>query len=113
MATRNLRRNERIAYLGTIEVSWVETDGKKKVFKGNCTDVSDDGLRMELPVDIPVRTLVLLRFARLHLTGTATVRHVRRSKMNFVLGLQFNQQLGQQVASNLQALQPLSAPVAS
>jgi hypothetical protein len=65
---------------------------------------------MELPIDLPVRTVVTLRFARIELQGTASVRYRRRAGMKFVLGFELSQHLGQLVAQNLDILQPLSEP---
>jgi len=112
MAYRDLRRNKRIPYAGVIQVSWVDVTGQPTFVRGRCLDLSDDGLRMELPVSVPVRTLVTLKFDRIHLTGTASARHVRRAGLKFIVGFELSQQLSQQVVHKFEILQPLSAPVA-
>jgi hypothetical protein len=113
MPNRDLRRNKRTAYSGAIEVSWVESNGEPRFVRGRCLDLSEDGLRMELPIALPVRTVVTLRFDRIHLAGTASVRYMRRAGMKFVLGFELSQHLAQLVTHNFEILQPLSSLVAS
>jgi hypothetical protein len=109
MARRDLRRNNRTVYTGLIEVSWVE-GSEDKFTRGRCVDLSEDGLLLELPVSIQVRTMVTLRFDRIQLGGTASVRHARRAGVKFRVGLELSQHLKQQVARNLKIIQALSSP---
>ncbi len=113
MATRDLRRNQRTLYTGAIEVSWAQPNGEPRFARGRCLDLSPDGARLELPIGLPVRTVVTLRFDRIQLTGTASVRYLRRSGVKFVLGFELSQHLGERLAHNLETLQPLSPPLAS
>jgi hypothetical protein len=113
MAHRDLRRNPRTLYSGAVLASWSEPNGDPKFARARCIDLSGDGLRLELPVPITVRTVVSLRFDRIHLSGTASVRHVRRNGMKFVVGFELSQHLSQQVANNPEILQPLSTSAAS
>ena len=113
MRHRDLRRNKRTPYSGAIEVSWLEPNSEPRFARGRCLDLSEDGLRLELPVALPVRTVVTLRFERIQLTGTASVRYLRRAGMKFVLGFEMSQHLRQLVVHNFEILQPLSSLVAS
>lgn len=113
MGNRDLRRNERAPYSGAIEVSWAQPNGDPGFARGRCLDLSKDGLRLELPVTLPVRTVVTLRFDRIQLSGSASVRYQRRAGAKFVLGLELSQHLKQLVAKNFEILQPLSAPATS
>jgi hypothetical protein len=113
MAHRDLRRDQRnacLGSLGTIEVSWTEP-GKDPLFaRGRCLDASVDGLRLEFPVALPIRATVTLRMARIDVSGSASVRHVRRTGMKFVIGFEFSQHLRLQVARKIVTLQPVSTP---
>jgi hypothetical protein len=113
MANRDLRRQQRTPYSGAIEVSWAQPGGDPGFMRGRCLDLSKDGLRMELPVALAVRTVVTLRFDRIQLGGTASVRYMRRAGMKFIVGFELSQQLGQLVAQKLEILQSLSLPTAS
>jgi hypothetical protein len=116
MAHRDLRRDQRNACLdslGIIEVSWVAPDSDPRFARGRCLDASANGLRLEFPVALPVRTTVTLRMTRIDVSGSASVRHVRRTGMKFVIGFEFSQHLRRQVAQNIMALQPVSPPASS
>ena len=110
---RHLRRNKRTPYSGAIEVSWVEPGREPRFARGRCLDLSEDGLRLELPVALPLRAVVTLRFERIQLRGTASVRYLRRAGMKFVLGFELSQHLRQLVVHKLEILQPLSSSLAS
>lgn len=113
MAHRDLRRDQRTACLGSlgiIEVSWMEAGADPRFARGRCLDASVDGLRLEFPVALPVRATVTLRMTRIDVSGSASVRHVRRTGMKFVIGFEFSQHLRQQVARNIMTLQPVSPP---
>jgi hypothetical protein len=109
MGHRDLRRNKRTAYTGSIEVSWMD-GGQAKFTRGRCVDLSADGLLLELSVSMQVRTVVTLRFDRIHLIGTASVRHTRRAGMKFLLGFELSQHFREQIARNLETIQALSLP---
>jgi hypothetical protein len=76
-------------------------------------DASIDGLRLDFPVELTVRSSVTLRIARIQVAGGASVRHVRRAGMKFIIGFEFSQHLRQQVERNVQSLQPVSLPPSS
>jgi hypothetical protein len=88
-------------------------NSQAKFTRGRCVDLSEDGLLLELPVSMQVRTVVTLRFDRIQLAGTASVRHIRRAGMKFLAGLELSQHLKQQVARNLKIIQALSSPSSS
>jgi len=87
--------------------------GQAKFSRGRCVDLSEDGLLLELPVSMQVRTVVTLRFDRIQLIGTASVRHTRRVGMKFLVGFELSQHLKQQVARNPEIIQTLSSPSSS
>jgi PilZ domain len=90
MSERNIRRHQRIPYIGPVRISWQESDGPPSYIQGKCLDVSKGGLRVESPQPIPARTLISLRAERLSLSGSATVRHAQRRGAKYILGLELN-----------------------
>jgi hypothetical protein len=109
MPRGDLRRNKRTLYAGSIEVSWMEAN-QPKFTRGRCVDLSEDGLLLELPVSMQIRTVATLRFDRIQLAGTASVRHARRAGAKFLVGFELSQHLKQQVARNPETTQALSSP---
>ena len=91
MTKRDLRQSGRQSYAGPVEVSWVEPTGESKFVRGKCLEISDTGMRLELPIAIPLHILVSLRLSGLHLTGTGSVRHVRRTGVKYMAGLEMSQ----------------------
>ena len=63
-------------------------------------------MRLEVPVQIPTRTAILLNAESIKLSGPATVRHCVRTGTKFVLGLELSQ------AMTSKAMAALREPVA-
>ena len=77
MSTKEARRNRRIPYSGSVRLSWEDPRGSRFAL-GRCIDISETGLRVELPVTIPMHTAVLLTAERIGLSGSASVKHLAR-----------------------------------
>ena len=60
---------------------------------GKCLDISEEGIRVEVPESIPARTNVMLRAEQLNLTGSAIVKHIERQGLSYFLGLELSQAL--------------------
>jgi hypothetical protein len=90
MTARNLRRHHRLLYTGHVDLSWTDTRGQVKFVRTKCLDISDNGISVQAPEPIPVRSSVSLRAERLNLSGSATVRHVIRIGAKFILGLELS-----------------------
>jgi hypothetical protein len=87
------RRHQRIPYLGPIRISWEDAQGMQRYTQARCLDVSEGGVRIEVPVSIPIRTRISLRAERIGLAGSATVKHVARQGTKYILGLSLSQAL--------------------
>jgi hypothetical protein len=96
MTKKDTRRNHRIPYLGRVQIHWEVALGQPKHALGRCLDVSESGLRVELPEPIPTHANVLLQADQLNLRGPATVKHVERQGSKYILGLQLSQALRDQ-----------------
>ena len=104
MSKKDQRRSYRIRYLGPALVSWEgeenASDGPKYM-QGRCLDVSEGGMRIEVPKPIPTRTPILLRAERINVSGSASVRYVRRSATQYILGLELSQELKRQALASV------------
>jgi hypothetical protein len=95
------RRYERVAYNGPIRISWESERGEVMYAQGKCVDVSEAGLRIEVPEPVPVRTYITLRADRINVSGRASVRSVDRRGTRFVLGLELSQEIRDQTIAKL------------
>lgn len=64
---------------------------------GKCRDMSQGGLRIEVPEAIPLHATVGLQAERIKFTGSATVKHVTREGAKYILGLELSHALREEV----------------
>ena len=93
MSKADIRRHERLPYLGPVFISWEDKHGLPKYAQARCRDVSEGGLRIEVPEPIPVHSRISLRADRIDLHGSATVKHIARYGSKYILGLNLSQAL--------------------
>ncbi len=96
MSKRDIRRHHRVAYRGRVAISWVDPQGLPKYASATCQDVSEAGIRIETPAPIPLYTNVSLRADQIKLVGSATVKHLERHGLKYILGLEMSQALRDQ-----------------
>ncbi len=84
---RDARRSDRYPFAGRVQISWEER-GERRYGRGKGTDVSQSGMRIEMPVSIPVGTMVLLSAERTRISGSAKVRNVTRYGSRYLIGLE-------------------------
>lgn len=87
---RYVRRDERLALSGTVRLVWQDGSGREKFANGRCLDVSQSGLRMELPEAIPVRSYVTVRADKVGVAAHAAVRHCSAARGKYIVGLEFS-----------------------
>ena len=92
---RNNRVGERHPFEGVVQVSWQTRSGETRSMRAKCTDVSDQGARIECAQPIDWRTNVYLQAPAYGLMGNATVRYCRRSGMKHIVGLLFSSSASQ------------------
>jgi len=100
MSSREIRRHRRIAFSATVNVSWDEGAGPRFA-RGKCIDLSETGLRIELPVSIPLRTRVQLTTDRVGVAGSATIRSADRLGGKNVIGLELTGTLPEKIRDSL------------
>jgi hypothetical protein len=92
----NRRRSRRFAYLGPLSIFWENERGQAKYLRAKFLDISERGLRVEIPEPVPVGAYVSLRADRIILSGSAVVRHVERCGAKYFLGLELSALLKEQ-----------------
>jgi hypothetical protein len=66
---RENRRHERVSYVGAVGISWEDERGLSKYTRAKCLDVSAEGMRIEVPERIPLRSRLSLRADQINLLG--------------------------------------------
>jgi hypothetical protein len=95
------RRHHRIPYTGPIRLSWVDASGNPAFTMAKCIEVSESGIRVEVPVNIPARTILQLNAEKIHLAGACTVRHAVRQGAKHFLGLELSQSMTEKAIAAL------------
>jgi hypothetical protein len=84
------RIDERRPFQGVVQVSWQTRSGETVSIRAKCTDISNQGARIECAQPIDWRTNVYLQAPAYGLMGNATVRYCRRSGTKHIIGLLFS-----------------------
>lgn len=90
MATRERRTATRVGIDDLISVSWVDPSGAHYRERVRCVDVSEGGLRLELPRRIDPGSYVNVRTDKYHLNASARVRNVVARGVRYHIGFEFN-----------------------
>jgi PilZ domain len=85
-----LRRHSRTETQAVIEIIWKDHFGNDKFTKARTLDVSETGIRVQVPERIPERSYVTFRVDDLALHGTASVRSCNGKGLNYIVGLEFS-----------------------
>jgi len=101
---KDIRRHERIPFLGGVHISWEDARGGPKQTQARCLDVSEEGLRIEVPEPIPVQSRVSLRADRINFHGSGTVKYIARRGAKYILGLNLSHALGDQALASIREL---------
>jgi hypothetical protein len=76
-----------------VQVTWQDERGETRFAYAKCLDVSETGLRIEVPIAAPLGTYITLHAERINVRGTASVRNVSRNGQRFILGLELSAKL--------------------
>ena len=86
---RDLRRRRREASDSSVLVMWCDEAGEDRYVNARALDVSEIGLRLQIPVRIRERSYVTLRSDALGIHGRASVRYSKRSGNAYIMGVEF------------------------
>jgi len=90
MSEGELRRHTRSAKSAPVQVGWKDRQGADNVIRGTIIDVSESGIRIELPEPLDKQTYVTLQSPSLGLHGSASVRTCTRKGVKYVVGLELS-----------------------
>ena len=69
---------------------WKDRSGQEKFAKARSLDISERGMRIEVPEPLEKQAYVTLRSSALSLQGTASVRSCTRLGAKYLVGLEFS-----------------------
>jgi|SRR5579863_6614398 len=104
------RRHYRVPYVGPIRLKWDDARGNARFVQGKCIDVSENGLRVEVPTRIEPGTRIFLNAERIKLSGAAAVKHVERSGARYILGLELSEKAQEKTLAALAEPWTLRSP---
>jgi PilZ domain len=85
-----IRRDDRIRTDQMVEVTWKDRSGQEKFARARTLDISELGMRVEMPEALDKLIYVTLRCSALSLHGTASVRSCVRQATKYLIGLEFS-----------------------
>ena len=85
----DLRRRRRERSDSTVLVMWCDEAGEDRYTNARALDVSDSGLRLQMPMRIRERSYVTLRSDALGIHGRASVRYCSRVRNTYLIGVEF------------------------
>jgi hypothetical protein len=86
----DLRRQDRRVCDHSVAVIWRDPTGNEKFFNAKAVDISEAGLRLQMPEALPKQAYVTIRAFKLGLQGNASVRHCSRLHgSKYVVGIEF------------------------
>lgn len=87
----DLRRADRQPCDQRVTVVWRDAAGQEKFVQAKALDISEQGLRLEVPEPLPCQIYLTLRAEKLGLRGNASVRHCMRVRgSRYAVGLEFS-----------------------
>lgn len=89
MAARNQRRHTRRTFTVAVQVAWQDRNRIEKVAVTRSFDLSETGMRFELPEPLEMRSDVMLRAAKIGLQTRAVVRFCEPKGFKYAVGVEF------------------------
>lgn len=89
MSNLGRRRVNRVSLNSPIQVCWQDALGNPKCFQAIAIDISDDGIRFQLPEAVTESITVQMRSEPLGLTCAGRVRTCSRAGNRFEIGIEF------------------------
>lgn len=89
---RERRQTDRQPFSARVRVAWDCAGGDPMVLPGFCLDISEHGMRLDVPQPIPLRSYVTVRVENLlvSIPGRGSVRHCTRKRGRYEIGVEFN-----------------------
>jgi hypothetical protein len=90
MTSKGTRRHDRTEHAEIVQVMWKDRDGGDKFTNARTLNISEVGMRIEVPEPLQERSYVTLRCDKLKLNGRASVRTCHRKGTRYLVGLEFS-----------------------
>jgi len=87
--SRNNRRHARKRFVASVRVGWQDADRNDKVVLTRVLDISESGMRFELPEPVPSRADIMLRGEKIGLQTRAVVRFCECLGRKYAVGVEF------------------------
>jgi hypothetical protein len=71
----------------SVRLAWLDEHGQIRCVPGRCIELSSKRIHVEVAVQIPLHTPVMLRADGISIAGSASVKHVTRCDTRFVVVL--------------------------
>ena len=86
----DLRRTDRLPCDHSVTVLWRGSLGEDKFVSAKALDISEHGVRLQMPEALQKQTYLTLSAAKLGLMGNGSVRHCTRLRgSKFAIGVEF------------------------
>jgi len=93
MMRKDLRRHVRMTDSSEVSLSWQDPHGHFRFSQGLCLEISQTGMRVQIPERVALRSYVNLKANCAGLACSASVRHCMRKAGSFIVGLEFSSPL--------------------
>ena len=70
-----------------VRLAWLDERGQIRCVTGRCIDVSSRRIHVEVSVEIPLHTRVMLRADAISVAGSTSVKYITRCDPTFILVL--------------------------
>ena len=88
------RKHARKAIAGKLRVLWQDAEGREQVCGAELVDISANGLRIRVDVQMAARTYVSVNDRVIGIMGRGSVRYCRYEKGKYSVGLEFGSGTG-------------------
>lgn len=88
-SSSNIRRHERTACDTKGRATWADRSGQDKWAIVRIFDLSESGVRLELPEPVEARSVISFTSDDMKVRGQATVRFCRHQGTKYVVGAEF------------------------
>jgi hypothetical protein len=82
------RKHHRDALNGSLLILWLDEDGRERICKGHCVDVSSTGLRLRLQAKLPTRAIVMFNSPEIGIAGQGVTRFSVLKRAEFEIGIE-------------------------
>jgi len=82
------RKYSRAAMTGGLRILWHDDEGRERVSRAQCANISTAGMRLQVADRIPSRATIMFNSPELGISGRGTVRSLATRKAGFEIGVE-------------------------